>query len=109
MSLLKRINEFLNKIFGKEQISLQPAKEQEMVSNKLADNFQNELKRQVALDDEKKKLLDLQIKYRNKEISESEIPEKYKDKLLKLYDEQIEQLEKSIEKHKRNILKYKNS
>ena len=107
MTLLKRIKEILNNILGKGQISLQPAKEQEIVSNKPTNTFQNELKKQIALDDEKKKLLDLQIKYRNKEISEEEIPERYKDKLLKLYDEQIEQLEKSIESHKKNILKYK--
>lgn len=106
MTLLKKIKEILNKIFGKDQRSLQAAKE-EVVCNKPTDNFQNELKQQIALDDEKKKLLDLQMKYRNKEISEEEIPKKYKDKLLKLYDEQIEQLEKSIEIHKKNILKYK--
>lgn len=107
MTLLKRIKEILNKILGKEQISLQPAKEQEIASNKQTNTFQNELKQQIALDDEKKKLLDLQIKYRNKEISEEEIPERYKDELIKLYDEQIEQLEKSIEAHRKNILKYK--
>ena len=107
MNLLKRIKGILNKILGKEQKSLEPAKAEDIILNKPKDNFQDELNKQIALDDEKKKLLDLQIKYRNKEISEEEIPERYKDKLLKLYDEQIEELEKSVELHKKNILKYK--
>ena len=55
-----------------------------------------------------KELLELQIKYRKKEIKESEIPENQLLDLKQLYLEQIDFLERSIENDRQKLLKLKN-
>ena len=57
--------------------------------------------------DEKKELLKLQKDFRSGKIKEEDIPQEQLEKLKKLYNIQIEFLEKSIECDKQKILKMK--
>lgn len=52
-----------------------------------------------------KELIELQKKFRNKQIKEEEIPKEQLKELKELYYEQIQILEKSIESDKQKILK----
>lgn len=58
-------------------------------------------------ENEKMRLLSLQQKFSNGEITEEDINEDDIEKLHQLYDEQISELEKSTENYKRRILEIK--
>lgn len=52
-------------------------------------------------------LLNLQNKLKNKEIQISELTEEQKDKLIEIYNKQIQEKKQKLEKIKQSILKLK--
>ena len=64
-------------------------------------------KSQIKVNDDNKKIraLQLQRKFKNKEIKEEEIDYEDYENILKLYDEQNERLKKEIERYKKETEK----
>ena len=67
-------------------------------------SFKDDIK---VVEDEEKKLLELQKKYRRGEIAENDLTEEQIDALSDLYDRQIEALKKVIEEKEKQIAENK--
>ena len=94
--ILHKIKTFFKRLFNKKYI------EKNTVINP-NQNFRCDIT--VKVDEEQIKILELQEKFRNKKISEEDISLEDIDKLNKLYEEQIQELQDKI---RQNILETEN-
>lgn len=85
--ILHKIKTFFKRLFNKKNIE----KNKEI---KQKQDFRSDIT--VKVDEEQIKLLELQEKFRNKEISGEDISSEDLDKLNKLYEEQIQELQDKI-------------
>lgn len=69
----------------------------------------NEFKKEIVVpkDEEKERLLQLQKKFREGNLTPAEITDDEIDKLCSLYDEQIKELKEKIEMNKEKVEKYR--
>jgi len=90
---------FLKNIFKKNDINANP-----QTNTEDKETFREELQTMSAEDMD---LIRLQTAYRSGEIQEGELSQEQIDKLIALYDAQIVELQKTIEKKRESILKHK--
>lgn len=96
--LIQKIKNFFSKIFKKE-------KDKESVNECIEKNTFKEEVKDIAHEDIE--LLNLQLKFKNGELKDGELTQEQINKLLELYDKQIEETRKQIEERKQKIEKYK--
>ena len=98
-SIFGKIKKFFKNIFSRKEDS-----EEETVSQKEENNeFKEYLK---ITETEETKLLELQTKYHNGEISEKDLTDEQLDELCLLYDKQIEEIKKSIKVKEEKLAEY---
>lgn len=99
-SIFGKIKNFFKNLFGKKEII-----EEESVNKKEENNnFKEYIK---MTETEETKLLELQEKYHNGEISEGDLTDEQIDELCLLYDKQIEEIKKSIKVKEEKLAEYK--
>lgn len=100
-TIFSKIKNFISNLFNKKE------KEEENEEYKF--NNDNDFKQRIIVEENKEKtrLLNLQREFENGNIQEEDIDEADVEKLHKLYDEQIEEINKQTEMYKEKILKIK--
>ncbi len=100
-TIFSKIKNFISNLFNKKE------KEEEKEEYKF--NNDNDFKQRIIVEENKEKtrLLNLQQEFENGNIQEEDIDEADVEKLHKLYDEQIEEINKQTEMYKEKILKIK--
>lgn len=99
-SIFGKIKKFFKNIFSRKEV-----REEETVSKKEENNeFKEYLK---ITETEETKLLELQTKYHNGEITEKDLTDEQIDELCLLYDKQIEEIKKSIKVKEEKLAEYK--
>ena len=86
--MLKKIKDFLNKVFGRKQNKLIEAAADNIIEKNEINNFKDELKLE---NNEEYRVLDLQSKLKNGEIKVEEMDESDKDALILLYIKDIKE------------------
>lgn len=107
-TFFNKIKKYFNNLFfkGKEKETISDLKSDIVqYENKQKEEFTKNIK--VEEDKEKQRLTKLQSMLRNKEIDEKEISKEDELKLRKLYEIQINNLKKTIEEHRKAIVKIK--
>lgn len=103
-SIFSKIKNFFRKIFSKKEKTFQ----NELIQNESEKEKNEDFKEYIKItEDEETKLLELQRKYHNKEIGESDLTDEQIDALCELYDKQIEELEKTIAIKEQQLAEYK--
>lgn len=97
--ILGKIKNFFKNLFGKKETS----NEETAYKKEENESFKEYLK---TTENEETKLLELQQKYHNGEILEEELTDEQIDKLCALYDEQIEEIRKSIKVKEKKLEEY---
>ena len=99
-SIVYKIKRFFIKLFNKKDISVEEHEEQQASMRKDNSSFKVNMKVEELTEE---RVLELQQKYRNGDVSLKELTNEEIDKLCELYDEQICELQKRIES-KRSII-----
>lgn len=99
-TIFSKIKNFISNLFNKKE---EAQKEEYKFNN------DNDFKQRIIVEEDKEKtrLLNLQQEFENGNIQEEDIDEADVEKLHKLYDEQIEEINKQTEMYKEKILKIK--
>ena len=106
-NIFYKIKIFFKKLFYKENVIINN------VSNDITET--TEYNKKIFLENLKQieskdiNILELQRKYRNKDIKEEDLTEEQINSLCELYDKQIFSMKKEIELKKQKILNYKKS
>jgi len=90
----------------KEELTKEINTDTIQIDNKQKEEFIKNIK--IEENKEKQRLIKLQTMIRNKEIDEKEISKEDEIKLRKLYEIQINNLNRTIEEHRKAIVKIKN-
>jgi len=90
----------------KEELTKEINTDTIQIDNKQKQEFTKNIK--IEENKEKQRLIKLQTMIRNKEIDEKEISKEDEIKLRKLYEIQINNLNRTIEEHRKAIVKIKN-
>lgn len=100
-TIFSKIKNFISNLFNK--------KEKEVQKEERECNNENDFKQRIIVEEDKEKvrLLNLQQEFENGNIQEEDIEEVDVEKLHKLYDEQIEEINKQTEMYKKKILEIK--
>ena len=102
-SLFGKLKIFFKSLFKKKEPKVIETIEEESVVTK----EENEFKENIRItEDEETKLLALQRKYREGEISQDDLTDEQIDALCDLYDKQIAELKITIENTKKQIEEY---
>lgn len=101
-TLWYKISAFFRKYFGKKKDNIIVKEKIEYANEKM--NFKDSIN---IRDEEKEKIIRLQIQLRNKQITEDELSKEDIKKISSLYDEQIEDLENKIKNNRALLEKYK--
>ena len=108
-SVLYKIKVFFKKLFHKKEPDIsstfEPEYTAELINNK-RNLFINDLRK---IENEETFIIDLQNKYRNKEIVEEGLTTEQINSLCELYDKQIAALRESNKIKRFKILEYKNA
>ena len=112
ITVLGKYDEKKNTIFSKIKnfiLNLFNKKQKEMEKEEYKFNKENDFKQRIIVEEDKEKtrLLNLQQEFEKGNIQEEDIDEADVEKLHKLYDEQIEEINKQTEMYKEKILKIK--
>lgn len=104
-SIFYRIRKFLKNFFSKEKsIIIETNNDTIKTNENKRSDFIEDIRK---IENQETATLDLQRKYRNKEIKEEDLTEEQITSLCELYDKQISDLKKSNERKKQELLKYK--
>lgn len=100
-TIFSKIKNFISNLFNK--------KEKEVQKEECEFNTENDFKQRIIVEEDKEKvrLLNLQQEFEKGNIQEEDIDEVDVEKLHKLYDEQIEEINKQTEMYKKKILEIK--
>lgn len=100
-TIFSKIKNFISNLFKK--------KETETQIEECKFNNDNDFKQRIIVEEDKEKtrLLNLQQEFEKGNIKEEDIDEADVEKLHKLYDEQIEEINKQTEMYKKKILEIK--
>lgn len=101
-SIFYKVKTFFRNLFYKNETT-----ENIYVPEKKENGKQDFIESIKNIENEETKLLKLQEQYNKGEIKEEELTEEQVECLCKLYDKQIANLRKSIEKRKQEILQYR--
>lgn len=104
-NIFVKIKSFFKKIFGTKQDAMEnEVNEDVLVEAEKSYSFRDYIKR---TEDDDTELFELQRRYRNGEIADSELTQEQINSLCMLYDKQIQDLKKTIESKERQVIKYK--
>lgn len=100
-TIFSKIKKFIANLFKKKEIEIQ--------KEECEFNNGNDFKQRIIVEEDKERtrLLNLQQEFENGNIQEEDIEEADVQKLHKLYDEQIEEINKQTEMYKKKILEIK--
>ena len=100
-SIFSRIKDKLLNLFKKEETP-QPV----IIQEKEPDDKRNDFRDELVVDGNKKKrLLQIRNEYENNRITEKQISDEDKAELTRIYKEETENINREIEKTRRNISK----
>lgn len=103
-SIVYKIKRFFMKLFNKKDIVVDDVEEQQESTDENKSVFKESMKVEEL---NKARVLEIQQKYRNGDISLEELTNEEIDKLCDLYDEQIEELKREIKSKSGAIEAYK--
>ena len=103
-SIISKIKRFFTKLFNKQDEVVEVGEEQQDYAQKNNSAFKDNMKVEELTEE---RVLELQQKYRNGDVSLKELTNEEIDKLCELYDEQISELQKRIESKRSIIEEYK--
>ena len=104
-NIFEKIKIFFRKIFSKKQEPTEnEVNEDILVEAEKSYSFRDYIKRTENDDTE---LFELQRRYRNGEIADSDLTQEQINSLCMLYDKQIEDLKRSIKSKEQQVAKYK--
>lgn len=107
-SIIYKIKCFFKKIFAPKVQQVEPQKNPNMYSVPPKANMDNEFWTRIKnTENEHTKLLKLQQKYENGEVLEKDLNNEQVNALSKLYDKQIEKLQKLISIKEKELAKYR--
>lgn len=100
-TIFSKMKNFIANLFKKKEIEIQ--------NEECEVNNGNDFKKRIIVEEDKERtrLLKLQQEFENGNIQEEDIEEADVQKLHKLYDEQIEEINKQTEMYKKKILEIK--
>ena len=103
-SIFYKIKKFFRNLFGKKESNITPIENQVLKTQELVDNKKDSFRDTITnVENDETRLLKLQKQFENGEITEEELTQKQIDDLEKLYNTQIEELQKSNELRKEKI------
>lgn len=104
----RQIVNFFRNLFGKKESNITPIENQVLKTQEITNNKRDSFRETVTnIENDETRLLKLQKSYESGEVKEEDLTDEQVNKLLELYQDQIDGLRISNERRKQKLLEYR--